>query len=113
MAGYFNIDENKKGKLAISKDIIYHLVEDSIRENKNISKSKSGELEKGEYARISAPTVITTKNGITDIKVYVAVNKHKNIQKAASEISKQLTSDLTISLGHMPINVRVKVEELI
>ena len=113
MSGYFNIDENKKGKLAISQDIIYHLVEDSLNDNKSISKSKEGELEKGEYARLSSPTVITTKNGITDVKVYVAVSKHKNIQKAAAEISKQLTSDLTLSLGHMPINVRVKVEELI
>ena len=48
-----------------------------------------------------------------DIKVYVAVSKNKNIQRAASEIQKQLNSDLTLSLGHMPINIRVKVEELI
>ena len=48
-----------------------------------------------------------------DIKVYIAVSRNKNIQRAATEVQKQVNSDLTLTLGHMPINVRVKVEELI
>lgn len=111
MSGYYYIDENKKGKLAISKDIIHRLVDESLNQFKAIGHGE--ELEKGEFAKVSSPTTITQNNGIIDIKVYVAVSKHKNIQKAANEITKQLASDLTLSLGHMPINVRVKVEELI
>lgn len=109
--GYINIDNNRKGKLALSEEIVYQLVQQSLTNFKGIGTGE--ELEKGEFARIIDKTTITAKNGIMDIKVYVAVSKNKNIQRAATEIQKQVNSDLTLSLGHMPINVRVKVEELI
>ena len=111
MADYMTIDWNTKGKLALSEDIVYQLVDHSLREFKGISTGEK--LEKGEFARIIDKTTITNKNGILDIKVYVAVARNKNIQRAATEIQKHVSSDLTISLGHMPINVRVKVEDLI
>lgn len=112
MADYMTIDWNPKGKLAISENILYQLVDNSMHSFKGMSSGE--ELEKGEFARIIDKTVITqNKNGIIDVKVYVAVARNKNIQRAASEITKHINSDLTLSLGHMPINVRVKVEELI
>lgn len=110
-SGYFYIDENYKGKLAISKDIIYNLVDISLKNLKGISIGET--FEKGQFAKVVKPCVITSKNGITDIKVYVAVIKNKNIQKAANEIQKELINDLTLYLGHTPFIVRVKVEELI
>ena len=108
---YISIDNNRKGKLAISEDIVYQLVEQSLKEFKGIGTGET--LEKGEYARTIDKTTITNKNGILDIKVYVAVSRSKNIQRAATEIQKHVSADLTLSLGHMPINVRVKVEDLI
>ena len=112
MAEYMTIDWNTKGKLALSEDIVYQLVDQSLRNFKGMAKGEN--LEKGEFARIIDKTVITqNKNGIIDVKVYVAVARNKNIQRAANEITKHVSSDLTLSLGHQPIVVRVKVEELI
>ena len=108
---YISIDNNRKGRLALSEDIVYQLVDHSLKEFKGIGTGET--LEKGEFARIIDKTTITNKNGILDIKVYVAVSRSKNIQRAATEIQKHVSSDLTITLGHMPINVRVKVEDLI
>ena len=111
MSEYVEIDNNRKGKLALSEELLYQLVDQSLRNFKGISTGE--QLEKGEFARIIDKTIITNKNGIMDIKVYIAVARSKNIQRAATEVQKHVNSDLTLSLGHMPINVRVKVEELI
>ena len=111
MSEYVEIDNNRKGKLALSEELLYQLVDQSLRNFKGISTGE--QLEKGEFARIIDKTTITNKNGIMDIKVYIAVSRNKNIQRAATEVQKQVNSDLTLTLGHMPINVRVKVEELI
>ncbi|MBE6133580.1 MAG: hypothetical protein E7178_02800 [Erysipelotrichaceae bacterium] len=111
MPEYMTIDWNPKGKLALSEEIVYHLVDQSLKNFKGMASGE--ELQKGEFARVINKTTITqNKNGIMDVKVYVAVSKSKNIQRAANEISKHVSSDLTLSLGHMPINVRVKVEDL-
>lgn len=111
MADYLTIDWNRKGKLALSEEIVYHLVDQSLKSFKGITSNDVPQ--KGEFARIIDKTTITqNKNGIMDVKVYVAVSKSKNIQRAANEITKHVSSDLTLSLGHMPINVRVKVEDL-
>lgn len=111
MPEYVEIDNNRKGKLALSEELLYQLVDQSLRDFKGIGTGE--QLEKGEFARIIDKTTITNKNGIMDIKVYIAVSRNKNIQRAATEVQKHVNSDLTLTLGHMPINVRVKVEELI
>ena len=45
MAYYMTIDWNRKGKLALSEDIVYQLVDQSLRNFKGMAKGEN--LEKG------------------------------------------------------------------
>ncbi len=111
MDNYFFLDENKNGCLGLSKTILNVIVQDSLSAIDCIANSKQELSKSACFALAKAPNTII-KNGIAHIKISIDAIKNVDIQKLNKKINDEISSKLTISLGHIPYDIQIQVESL-
>ena len=111
MSNYIYLDENKKGSLAISTDVICDLAKNSISKLDFFATSKK-DLDKTHTFSLTKPISATIKNGIIHIKVYIDVTKDSDISKLCKKIIDEASNKIRFALGYQPFDVQVQVESL-